>query len=180
MAKRKRSETLSLRVSTEVKRQIEALAAFHGTSATGLLEGLVKDEAIKAVLIPEEEVRDLFEAGQRISIDRALQVSDHEYPEIARLRLYFIAPDALSEKDLRISSTIVDNLEIFGGETPIFEEFVVDEILRAKLGRRAAVSLEKIRQMEAVLEEWHSFHVRNKGWKSDFRFFLEMTGHPIQ
>lgn len=180
MAKRKRSETLSLRVSADVKRQIEALAAFRGTSATRLLESMVNEAAAEPVIIPSEETRDLFEPEQRISITKALVASAHEEPEVARLRLYVIAPQALSDKDYRIASAIVENLDLFSGETPVFEELLIDEKVKARLGRRLAVSLDKIRHMEPALEEWHSFLLRNKGWKSGFDFFLVMSGYPTQ
>ena len=180
MAKRKRSETLSLRVEADIKRQIEALAAFHGTSATSLLESFVKEASAEAIVIPGEEVRSLFGEGRRISITEALSVADHEEPEITRLRLYFIAPKALSEKELRICTTILNNLDIFAGETPVFDEAVADQAVQEKLGSRLSLNLKKIREMAPVLDEWHSFHLRNKGWKSDFRFFLEMIGQPIQ
>lgn len=173
MAKRKRTETISLRVDRSIKIRIEALSAIRQLTATSLLEQLIFHASQEQFLVPGKGVKPYQNDDGMISLEDALNSAEHEVPELFKIRLYYIAPNAVGDKDRFFIETILDNLEIFGGDTPVFDDQDIGPLIDSPLSA-PSLDLVKIRDYWGILNEWHNFTIKNPTWNFPFGKFLEL------
>lgn len=172
VANRKKTETIHLRVDTVSKATLECLAAVLETTSTQILLDLID---AKSMQVHTRKMRD--EINDQISIDGRMVLKDAiklaydcEDPILAKLRLSYIADDALSSKDQTITSMILQHPHYFSGDTEIFSK---SENLVKEGEQIPSVSLKKIYERMESLEEYASFREKNP-WKTSYEAFLNL------
>ncbi len=113
-----------------------------------------------------------------ITLDEALNCAEHEVPELFKIRLYFIAPSAVGGRDRFFIETILDNLDVFGGDTPIFDDGDVGSIIDKPI-KAPSLDLAKLETYWDVLNDWHNFTIKNPSWNFTFGKFLELLDSKI-
>lgn len=174
MAKRKRTETISLRVDRGIKMRIEALTATENLSATSLLESLIYTAAQETMVTPGEAADMSAAIDGLISIEQAITAAEHEIPALMKFRLYFLAPAAVSQKDRFIILTVLDNPEVFRGVTPVFDADDYSGIVSASFNG-PHLNITRLEAMESTLEKWHDFRVKNPSFNFTFEAFVQMS-----
>lgn len=177
MAVRKKSETIHLRVKPISKALLEGLANSSGKTSTQIIEDLITEAAEKFVIDDLEERinTDVLDNGQ-LTLKAALE-SAHcpDEPVLTKLRTYYIAGDALSPRDKKVVSAILQSKEFFAGETEIFS--VEDEIIRSdRISDTPKIDLNEISKRMPSLEEFAVFREKNANFKSTYEAFLKMIG----
>lgn len=174
MAKRKRTETISLRVDRGIKLRIEALTAVRELSATSMLEQLIYHSAQEQLVMPGEAAKPIPGCDGLISLEDAITSAEHEIAALIKIRLYFLAPSAVSTKDKFIILTILDNLDIFSGITQVFDEQDHSALFNPSF-KSPALDIAKLEKYEGVLEKWHEFRVKNPSFNFTFESFISIA-----
>ncbi|WP_146136250.1 hypothetical protein [Pseudomonas simiae] len=176
MAVRKKSETINLRVSPESKNLLEGMSNVLGKTATQIIEELIV-AAAKSVQL--KKLGDIVDAeslkGEGLDLPTVVEAAYVEGdPVLTKLRMFYIAPGAVSERDKLIVSAIVESLDMFSGPS---ELFAGEDIPLASSFRSMTPTLDfhKIHNKWEVLEEYAVFRGKNKSLKSTFPAFLKLT-----
>lgn len=179
---RKKTETISLRVNPVAKHLLEGMSAFQGKTATEIVEDLIADAAMR---VQVDKLGDVVADFRDVVMDlytivHALYVEND--PILTKLRIFFVAPTLVTERDKVIISTILDSIETFEGDDQLFD--IKDESSRkqhsnlevANSSSTPRVDLEKIRANWEFLEEYVLFRTKNKNLNLSFPAFLSMRG----
>lgn len=173
MAVRKKAETIHLRVSTTSKACLEALASVWGKTATRVLEDLIAEAAEKVVADPDSAVDDQF-SGEGWTLLKALRLAQvPEEPILKKLRTYFLADGALSQKDKFLVEAILWSPESFSGDTGIFLE-AEGVITNPDEYRVFKVDLNAINRLMPSLEDYAEFRFKNKSVSPSYSEYMTM------
>ncbi|WP_339528560.1 hypothetical protein [Pseudomonas mucidolens] len=176
MAVRKKSETINLRVSPESKNLLEGMSNVLGKTATQIIEELI---AVAAKSVQLKKLGDIVDTesleGGGLDLPTVVEVAYVEgEPILTKLRMFYIAPSAVGERDKLIVSAIVESLDMFSGPSELFAD---EEIpLKSNFGSMTPkLDLNKIHNKWEVLEEYAVFRGKNKSLNSTFSAFLKLT-----
>jgi hypothetical protein len=180
---RKKTETISLRVNPLAKNLLEGISAFRGETATEIVEKLITDAA-KQMLVDKlgaaagPGFTHIHDMDLYTVICSAYVEND---PVLTRLRIFYLAPELVTDRDKSIISTILDSPDIFSGkdliynvedpsstESQAYNKFVKQEI--------PELDLKSIRDRWESLEEYVLFKSKNKNLNSSFAAYLKLTG----
>lgn len=176
MAVRKKSETINLRVSPVSKNLLEGMSSVLGKTATQIIEELI---AAAAKSVQLKKLGDIVDTeslkGEGLDLPTVVEVAYVEGdPVLTKLRMFYIAPSAVSERDKIIISAIIESLDIFSGSSELF----ADEDIPLKSNFRSMtpmLDLYKINNKWEILEEYAIFRGKNKSLNSTFSAFLKLT-----
>ncbi|AVJ24079.1 hypothetical protein [Pseudomonas sp. MYb193] len=176
MAVRKKSETINLRVSPESKNLLEGMSNVLGKTATQIIEELI---AVAAKSVQLKKLGDIVDTeslkDEGLDLPTVVEAAYVEGdPVLTKLRMFYIAPSAVGERDKLIVSAIVESLDIFFGPSELFS----DEDIPLKSDFRSMtpmLDLHKIYNKWDVLEEYAVFRGKNKSLNSTFSAFLKLT-----
>lgn len=173
--KPKRSETLSIRITPELKDQLTIAAAFTGSSVASVVEQAVisgmEQAKIPLEFIGSEHLRSAFSVAGWVPISQVYQCARHSEPLIMQLRLYHLMPEGLTEKERVICETIVGT-EKFHGSEPIFDD---RESLRAE---GPSIDIEAAQNAMGLLERYADYKLhemqRPDGLSLSFSDYLKL------
>lgn len=176
MAVRKKSETINLRVSPESKNLLEGMSNVLGKTATQIIEELI---AVAAKSVQLKKLGDIVDTeslkGEGLALPKVVEAAYVEGdPILTKLRMFYIAPSAVAERDKLIVSAIVESLDMFSGPSELF----ADEDIPLKLNFRSLTPMldfHKIHDKWEILEEYAVFRGKNKSLNSTFSAFLKLT-----
>lgn len=177
MAVRKKSEAIHFRVSPMFKAYLEGAANAIGKTSTQMVEDSVTDVADKICIEPP----DLHVNPDFLGEDGRLQlrvVLTAAYfpgePILTKLRTYYIADIALSDRDKTIARTIIKYPNYFSGETKIFS--VSDRIIsEVYIQSYPSIDLDRISKSMPSLEAYAAFGEKNPKIKLSYEAFLKIT-----
>ncbi len=127
MSKREpRKETLSVRINREVKAGLSIAANYSGESmATVMEQALVA--SIQTTRVSASDVHgrlaDAHAERGSVPISKILYFVQHHLPEITMLRLFYLFPKGLTDRERTICEAVVANPAIFAGSHPLFVPF---------------------------------------------------------
>jgi hypothetical protein len=175
MAVRKKVETIHLRVSSTSKACLEGLANAAGNTSTRVLEELIAEAATKLEIQGVDSAVDerLWVNGDWTLL-KAMQLAQvPDDPILKKLRLYFLADEAVSLKDRYFVEAILWSSDLFSGDTDIFldSERV---ITNADDHRIFKVDLDAINRQMSSLEDYAEFRFKNKSVSPSFREYMKM------
>ncbi|WBG63653.1 MULTISPECIES: hypothetical protein [Pseudomonas] len=168
MAKRKRSQTISLRIHPFVRSGLELLAGVEQKSLTGVIEDRLLSSLKEAKIPRPAFLNDNVELGPEISLFRFLQLVWHEDEAIFKTRLHIMLPEALDEVSALATSTVFHNLDLFEGGDDLFDgcAIVLDSPAIPKL------NVDKLNDMWVPLLRYAQFLIKNRGIKLDFQQYI--------
>lgn len=174
MAIRKRSETIHLRVGTISKACLEGLANATGRTATRVIEDLITEAASKyQAMDVDSDVDDEYWSKGEWSLLSALELAlVPDQPMLTKLRIYFLAGEALSPKERIIAGAIVLSPHLFSGATDIFNES--ERVQNKNPKRTVRVNMDEIARQTPILEDYAEFRVRNKLVALKYEDYLKM------
>ncbi len=171
MAKRKRTETISLRVTGDIKRGIEALSNLRGLTATKLLEQLVRYATQEDTV---ETSTTLHELGvESATVNDVVDACEHETPELYKFRLYHVAPNLLSSKDIAFVETVLGHPEEFMGSDQIFDAQDNGHLKLDKI-KVAGLNIEHIKSQETMIHNWIDFKAKNPEMSMTYEMFKRL------
>ncbi|EPA7430578.1 TPA: hypothetical protein VDT85_005694 [Pseudomonas aeruginosa] len=174
MAVRKKSETIHLRVQPLSKLLLEGLANVANTTSTRIIEDLILEAAKEAKVVDVNDIIDdrLLKNGKLSLID-ALTAAYHPEPILTKLRIYYLADDALSYREEVIARSILDHPEFFSGDQEVFS--AKEKIIKEKYFHEVPrISLERIAESINLLESFAAFKEKNPKLITVYREFLKM------
>lgn len=180
---RKKTETISLRVNPIAKNLLEGISASEGKTATEIVEKLIADAA-KQMLVDKLGVAagpgftDIHDMDLYTVICSAYVEND---PVLTKLRIFYLAPELVTDRDKSIISTILDSPDIFAGKDPIYnvEDRSSTESQAYNIFVKQGIpelDLKRIRDGWESLEEYVIFKSKNKNLNSSFAAYLKLTG----
>ena len=179
MVSRKKSEIIHIRVQPNFKVLLEGLANLGGVTSTKIIEQLIVKSAQKTY-IPDIDViisGDFLKDGKLTLADAVETTFLEGEPVLTKLRMYYLASDALSRKDQIVCAAVVnkENGDLFFGEDEIFyrSEGVIEP---QELSGIPTVSVAKINDHLNSLEEFAEFREKNPRIKIAYIDFLKMSG----
>lgn len=162
MAIRKKSEIIHLRVEPQSKLMLEGLANLSGTTATRVIERLLLEASeIAQVMDVEDSIDDSVLTGGKLTLREAIGLAlvDQD-PIITKLRISYLANDALSLTDQFITIAIISSPELFEGVVEIFAKS--EKIIKTKeLNNIPSVDLKKINSHMKSLIDFANFRIKN-------------------
>jgi len=175
MAVRKKVETIHLRVSAISKACLEGLANAVGKTSTRVLEDLIAEAAAKfEIQDVDSSVDDRFWGSGDWTLLEAMQLAHvSDDPVLRKMRLYFLADEAMSQKDRFLVGAILWSPDLFSGDTDIFldsEQVLTEE----DDPRLLKVDLDKINRQMSSLEDYAEFRVKNKSVAPKYTDYLKM------
>jgi hypothetical protein len=175
MAVRKKVETIHLRVSAISKACLEGLANAVGKTSTRVLEDLIAEAAAKfEIQDVDSSVDDRFWGNGDWTLLEAMQLAHvSDDPVLRKMRLYFLADEAMSQKDRFLVGAILWSPDLFSGDTDIFldsEQVLTEE----DDPRLLKVDLDKINRQMSSLEDYAEFRVKNKSVAPKYTDYLKM------
>jgi len=176
MAVRKKAEIIHLRVSAISKACLEGLANAMGKNSTGVLEDLISEAASKLeVQEIDNAVDDRFWPNGDWTLLKAIQLAQvPDEPILKKLRIYFLASEALSLKDRFLIEAILWSPDFFSGDTNIFLESE-GVITNADDHRLFKVDLDAISRLMSSLEDYSDFRFKNKSLSPCYRDYMRMV-----
>ena len=176
MAIRKKSEIIHLRVEPQSKLLLEGLANLGNTTATRTIERLLM-EAAESAQVSEIEIAIsesvLTDGGLTLKAALELAVVDRD-PIIIKLRLSYLAHDALNTADQLITSAIISSKNIFGGEEEIFTK--AEGILKSEeFDSVPRIDTEKIAANMDLLEDYADFRIKNPNIMMSYKEYLKAS-----
>lgn len=179
--KEKKVEAIHLRVSATSKACLEAVSNALGKNSTRVIEDLVAEAAAKVkVEGVDAAVADHFWSGGDWTLLKALQLAHvPAHPILRKLRMYFLAEEALSRKDYVLAEAILWTPDMFSGETDIFleSEGVIENPDEHRL---YSVDLDEINRQLPLLEDYAAFRLKNKQISPSYRAYLGMVEEKKQ
>lgn len=176
MAIRKKSEIIHLRVEPQSKFILEGLANLGGTTATRVIERLLLEASeIAQVMDIEESIDDSILADGKLTLREAIDLALVDKDQIiTKLRISYLANDALSVADKFITLAIISSLDIFGGEIEIFarSENIIKEEDFNSIPR---VDVEKIHEHMKSLTKFAEFRVKNPNIFMSYKEYLRVA-----
>lgn len=176
MANRSKKTVLSVRVSPYAKSCLDALASMKGQSLPELIESML-EQSIEGVMIDspflvrDDKVRHGRGHNGKIGLAELMRAVWTEDQELFKLRLYFVVPDALSDRDKAIGKAILDNEEMFAGRDGLFEggaaAYIASDSVLPKL------NLSVVRLYWPLLAEYARF-LANNSLNLSFPDYIEM------
>lgn len=176
MANRKKSEIIHLRVEPHSKLILEGLANLGGTTATCVIERLLLEASETTQVVDiEESIDDSILADGKLTLREAIDLAVVDRDQIiTKLRMSYLANDALSVSDKFITLAITSSLDIFGGEVEIFAKS--ENIIRDKdLNNIPRVDLEKIHEHMKSLTKFAEFRVKNPNIFMRYKEYLRVA-----
>jgi hypothetical protein len=173
--KEKKVEAIHLRVSATSKARLEALSNALGKNSTRVVEDLVAEAAARfEIMGVDGAVADHLWLSGTWNLLEALQLAHvPNEPILKKLRTWFLAVQALSQKDRVLTETILRSPEIFSGETEIFLES--EGVIENPDERRTfKVDLDEINRQMPSLQDYAAFRLKNKQISPSYRDYLKM------
>ncbi|WP_025128579.1 hypothetical protein [Pseudomonas sp. PH1b] len=176
MAIRKKSEIIHLRVEPQSKLLLEGLANLGNTTATRTIERLLM-EAAESTQVAETEVavsESVFTNGG-LTLKAALELAlVDRNPIIIKLRLSYLANDALNTADQFITLAIISSKTLFGGEEEIFTK--AEGILKIEeFDSVPRVDTDKIAANMDFLESYADFRIKNPSIMMSYKEYLKAS-----
>lgn len=120
----KRTETLSIRINPHIKAGLAAAANYSDTTMSTVIEHALQ-AGIDQAIIPADEINKDF---RRIycndgpgPLGRIIKYAWHDNPVLMSIRLYYLFPKALGERDRIIYSTVLITDMFAGGDNIFFD-----------------------------------------------------------
>lgn len=175
MAVRKKSETIHLRVQPLSKLFLEGLANIDKTTSTRIIENLILEAAKAQTVDVDDVISDDCLENEVLTLNNALEMAfDSRHPILTKLRINYLACDALSFKDKMITLSIIINPELFSGDEAIFSES--EGIIKPDdFSEIPRVSLNKIETHTDSLEKFAEFREKNPMLKIKYKAFLKLA-----
>lgn len=164
MANRAKSSIIHLRVTPEHKRYIVALSNLDNTTETAIISGMVERAATERCvdgcmgLIPLTTAVGYAEQG--------------EVPAIKMLRMFYLAPAALSHKERLMAQAIMENKFYFAGNVEIFAE---DECHWPRMGLIPKINTDAVASHLNVLNDYALFTISNPKMRMDYPTYRKAT-----
>lgn len=155
-SKQKRTEALSIRITPDLKYALSLLSNIYGLTISTIIENML-ETALEHINIDRNivygEIK--YNINGAINIKNILKLVVNPNPIITRLRLFYILPSGLTEKEKFISEAIVKSAIFYGKQSIFKPKYSVDNT------EIPNIDLEKITEHEEMLSNYAEFMMHN-------------------
>jgi len=181
MAIRKKSEIIHLRVEPQSKLLLEGLANLGNTTATRTIERLLMEAAENTQVSEIEDAISesvLTNGGLTLKAALELAAADRD-PIIIKLRLSYLANDALNTADQFITMAITSSKNLFSGDEEIFTK--AEGILKSEeFDSVPRIDTEKIAASMDLLESYAEFRIKNPNIMMSYKEYLKASKNGMR
>lgn len=173
--KEKRSETLSLRINPALKDQLAIAANLLNCSIASVVESVVA-EGMSQAKVPFEDIGSAglisaFQDEGGVPLPYVYKYALHEIPLVMQMRLFYLMPKGLTNKDQVICETIA-TVPRFQGDDRVFEEDMALKI------SAPSISIENVAAEMETLESYADYKLhemqRADGFNLDYESYLKL------